>query len=48
MNNKEQEDLETWLTEVDMANDYIKKLAKGEIDIKVNIILIYLKENRRS
>jgi hypothetical protein len=34
MNSKDMEDLDTWVTEVEMAQDYIKKLANNEITIK--------------
>ena len=34
MSYRDQEDLDTWLAEVEMTNEYVKKLANGEIDVK--------------
>jgi hypothetical protein len=31
MNYKDDEELDTWLAEVDLANDYIKKLAENKL-----------------
>ncbi len=34
MSYKDQEDLDTWLAEVEMAKEYVTKLASNEIDMK--------------
>ena len=34
MSHKDEEDLDTWLYELDMAKDYIHKLSTSEIDVK--------------
>lgn len=34
MNSRDEEALDTWLAEVELAKDYVTKLAKGEIDVK--------------
>jgi hypothetical protein len=39
MNHREQEDLETWVTEVEMAHELISKMARGEVEIDVLIFV---------
>jgi hypothetical protein len=34
MNRGDEEDLDTWLAEVEMANEYVRKLAKNEINVE--------------
>ena len=34
LSHSEQEEMETWLTEVEMAQEYVNKLANDEIEVK--------------
>ena len=34
MNRRDEEDLDTWLAEVELTKEYVSKLAKGDIDVK--------------